>query len=796
MSKENNSPQPNTEEAVSFLEKWSPDGPWVLTAINPENKNISTKTFSIEEKEKMRGWIDHRQGKCNIYFTVNSVFEALNIKPSKKDIRGMKALHVDVDPRAGEELDSERKRALKVLKNYHPAPSVIIDSGGGYQGFWILKKEHSTESCKQTIELLESYNLQVAETLQADKCHNIDRIMRLAGTINVPDKRKLEKGRIPRKASIVEAHWCRQYDLSEFPQASSKKAKIFKKIGVFAYDSTGVKSNTLSRIENLDELPAAVSTSVKALIVNGDDPDDPTKYPSRSEALFAVLCEMVRAGCSDEVMASIILDPDYGISAHILDQKEPQKYAERQILRAKESSYPPELAEMNSKHAVVVYGGRFVILNDMDDQMPKFLSRQDFENWYANRSIVVGCDKDGNPKTMPLAKWWLSHPLRRAYKKVEFLPGRDAPKDTYNLWRGQAVLPAEGDCSLYLELIHKVIASGDSKLYGYIVNWMALKFQRPELKLETSLVLRGGQGIGKSMFAELFGELFDPHFIAVTDLAGLTGRFNAHLQDALLVFADEIATSFNINSIGRLKSLVTQTHIRIEPKGVNSFYAKNYFSLIIASNNLHIVNADPDDRRWIVLDISPIKKGDHNFFNEVIKQWKNGGREAFAHFLLNRDLSSFEHRDKPQTAALTDQIEASFTGAKRVVHEMLISGETPDVKIKDRSCNIPQKDGLVFIPSGELARWAIEKGIVQRNETARLNRDLGRALKVLANDDKTDRQYISGKSYRGVWLPKLPKARKIWCEIHGRDFDWSDDIDGNWDVVSSSQDRSYDDPPF
>ena len=55
--------------------------------------------------------------------------------------------------------------------------------------------------------------------LGGDSCHNIDRIMRLPGTINVPTKKKLEEGRKPALATVVEADWSRDYDLSAFTPA-------------------------------------------------------------------------------------------------------------------------------------------------------------------------------------------------------------------------------------------------------------------------------------------------------------------------------------------------------------------------------------------------------------------------------------------------------------------------------------------------------------------------------------------------------------------------------------------------
>ena len=359
------------------------------------------------------------------------------------------------------------------------------------------------------------------------------------------------------------------------------------------------------------------------------------------------------------------------------------------------------------------------------------------------------------------------------------------------------MVPAPGDCGLFLDLIRDVIAAGDGEVYEYLLNWMALKFQQPGAKLETSIALRGGQGVGKSLFAEKFGELFGRHFVAVSDQKGLMGNFNAHLQQALLVFADEIAAAKNANMVGRLKTLVTQTHIRIEPKGVDSFAAPNHFAVILASNNPHIVATDADDRRWLVLDVSPARRGDRTFFRALVEQWQAGGREAFAHLLMQRDLSGFEHRDRPQTAALAEQVESSFTGAARVIHEMLASGETPEIWRNGEPVDVPEDGGRVFIPSGALAKAAVASGKIQRGEAAGLEKSLGHQLKKLGRVQRTEQVSIAGKTARGVWLPTLAVARDWWSEMHGRAFDWGDDPHANWDVVRVPTAKDWgDEMPF
>ena len=291
---------------------------------------------------------------------------------------------------------------------------------------------------------------------------DVSRIMRLPGTMNLPGKKKRWRGRVDTPTRLVLADWTRRFRLSDFPAPAQSVAPggrpaAGRHVAVSAAPAMGL---------NLDELP--VSDRIKAMITQGEDLNDPGKYASRSEAYWAVICAMVRAGCTDEQMMGISLDPDYLISGHVLDQGRPEQYAARQIGKARVEATEPELAEMNALHAFVTYGNKGRVLFEQAGRPPLFLEKQTLLDLYANRKVKVGA-KDGNDVMMVLGKWWFEHPNRRQFKGVEFLPGEEAPEGIYNLWRGPAVVPKAGDCGLYLELVRNVIAAGNDEVAEYLL---------------------------------------------------------------------------------------------------------------------------------------------------------------------------------------------------------------------------------------------------------------------------------------------------------------------------------------
>lgn len=109
---------PDTGASVAFMRNFCGDGPRVLTSIVPDGGRTTTATFAASEDDKMVAWIDERQGVQNIYFTVNAVFGPVTSKPNKGAVSAVRALHVDVDPRPGEDFDTERVRAERVLRAY------------------------------------------------------------------------------------------------------------------------------------------------------------------------------------------------------------------------------------------------------------------------------------------------------------------------------------------------------------------------------------------------------------------------------------------------------------------------------------------------------------------------------------------------------------------------------------------------------------------------------------------------------------------------------------------------------
>jgi hypothetical protein len=350
--------------------------------------------------------------------------------------------------------------------------------------------------------------------------------------------------------------------------------------------------------------------------------------------------------------------------------------ADRDIImlqRARNQDDERRLAElikrMNARYAVVNEAGKAVIYEPRFDPVldRMVLVRIEFEalrKFYMNQLVTITRSK---PVTKSEAEWWLQSPQRRQYLDgVVFDPTNSVPPTFWNLWSGFAVEPRPGDWSLMLNHIYEVICGRNDDYAYYVLSWLARMFQQPNKAGEVALVLRGKKGSGKGIFGQWIRRAWGAHGIHITNAKHLVGNFNAHLRDCVFLFADEAFYAGDKQHEGVLKGLVTEPSLPIEGKYQNVITVVNMLHILMASNSDWVVPATHDERRYAIFDVSDDRVGQiAEYFVPIAQQMERGGLAAMIYEMLKRDISHFEVRNFPHTAALAVQKKHSLDSLQR-----------------------------------------------------------------------------------------------------------------------------------
>ncbi|HMN39050.1 MAG TPA: phage/plasmid primase, P4 family [Hyphomicrobium sp.] len=643
-------------DAIEFLKAFHPKGPWVITAINPEEgpDRIRTQTFGPSTVGDAERFLAEWNGKWNLYFTGNRIGRRMSKKPERTDIVSLDHLHVDIDPRTWsadtgltkeDYLTQEQNRIHALLTDKLPPgiprPTLVVSTGGGYQAFWRLKEPLTLDGTLERAEEAKLWNVQLERIFKADSCHNIDRIMRLPGTWNVPSKKKLEKGRRRTMATVIDVDWSRDYSLSEFKPAPSTSA------GAPLWDiSPTVIDDVVTPIQSLDALDRwQVPPRIKVIIEQGRHPQESNKpNDDRSRWVFDVVCGLVRCEVPDTTIFAILTDARFKISERVLEQKNARKYVEKEIVSAKkavasdavnrESDEPqgdkPTWRQLAiafisaQKQKLLRFGGRWfsyrsgayqekddeIIRSRVYDRFPKFGSGQVSNLLDAAKGLVLRdasefappCWLDGREGSDPRELLVVRNGM------VDMRTGELIPHDpelfTFNAldydYDQDAAAPER-----WLKFIREVFHEDSVQLVQQICGYLLT----PDTSRQAIFVFVGAAGSGKSTLGRVLHSILGNRNVCSPSLSGLGTQFGQQLligKQLALISEMKLDHHDNKEAIARvLLNVSGEDPVSIPRKNLTDWEGRLGVRFVILANAPPSLNDSSGAllRRYVVIEM-------------------------------------------------------------------------------------------------------------------------------------------------------------------------------------------------
>jgi hypothetical protein len=239
----------------------------------------------------------------------------------------------------------------------------------------------------------------------------------------------------------------------------------------------------------------------------------------------------------------------------------------------------------------------------------------------------------------------------------------------------------------------------------HIIQWLAYRSQKPQIKIKHALVLSGEQGIGKDSL--LAPALHAVGFWNVETVSPqqILGRFTSHLKSVILI----VSEARDLGDVNRpqfyehLKTVIVSPPdvLKVDEKNTHEYYIPNLTGVVITTNHkAGGIFLAPDDRRhfvaWSKLSYAELGK---SYFDTLWNFYDDGGLEDVATYLRTCDISRFDpHAPPPKTDAFWEIVGVS---------EQPEVGELADALEHIGNPAVLVLDDLISVSSGTDPEFAI-----------------------------------------------------------------------------------------
>jgi len=249
-------------------------------------------------------------------------------------------------------------------------------------------------------------------------------------------------------------------------------------------------------------------------------------------------------------------------------------------------------------------------------------------NVYSEHSFKVLHDElsyiNEEGKATSFISTWFKDAFKRKYDKYDSFPKDElCPSYVYNMWEKfpvqnmPVITNAKTKAGLEWFLNHINVMVDYNEIHANFVKmWIAQMFQYPENK-SIHLIFIGLEGSGKGTFVKFFETLMGGShrcWECTDPQEHIFGKFNDMMKKAFLVILNEADKSGMHHANNKMKALITESTINIQPKGKTSFTMRSCHRFMSFSNN-----PDPNTklkRRDLTFRMSDDKINNKTYFTE------------------------------------------------------------------------------------------------------------------------------------------------------------------------------------
>lgn len=355
----------------------------------------------------------------------------------------------------------------------------------------------------------------------------------------------------------------------------------------------------------------------------------------------------------------------WGIDDFIL-HKGPDAFTAEVILTAEKFAKTEALHNFNQEVVYVKRPGVVFVYEDGVAVAPQHIVAHRFsDRKYEERSLNAAGTQQITKLVSTAAKW-LEWPHRASVGSITYAPGQPRITDSnqLNQWTAWGVAePKKGDVKPWKEMLDRIFTGAPPEYRVWFERWCAYPLQHPGTKMNSAALFWGSvKGSGKTIIGTVLMELYGANAVELKD-AGLEDPRNEWAVNKQFVLADDITGHGNRKLANRLKTMITQKTILLNPKYVPSYTIPDCINYFFTSNDPDAFFLEDGERRYFIHEVpTDVGKLPFELRDRVVK-WRDSeaGIAALFDYLLHLDLGDFD----PQADALETRAKQDMTNISK-----------------------------------------------------------------------------------------------------------------------------------
>jgi hypothetical protein len=211
-----------------------------------------------------------------------------------------------------------------------------------------------------------------------------------------------------------------------------------------------------------------------------------------------------------------------------------------------------------------------------------------------------------------------------------------------------------------------------------LTSYLAACLQQAGTKFQWAPCIQGVEGNGKTAFYHVLEYALGAEYCHQLDPGDLGNVFNGWIERKLLVCVEEIRVAGKYDMADRLKPLITNLRVPLQPKGVDQRTGSNCANFILFSNYKDAVLKTKTDRRYCVFytaqqEPEDLKKHgmDRAYFRDLYSWLRADGCSLVTDWLSTYNISVDMCGRAPKTSVTDEAIRHSYGTAEQIVLEAI-----------------------------------------------------------------------------------------------------------------------------